>query len=101
MGFHSFRHFFVTKAKEAGIPSDVIQEIVGWGSPEMERTYNHISDKTLTDAVKKLEPKPAVKEPSSTAPSVDGQSLANIADDELSRTCKAILDVIERRRQAS
>ena len=101
LGFHSFRHFFVTRAKEAGIPSDVIQEIVGWGSPEMERIYNHISDKKLTDAVKKLEPKPAVKEPSSTAPSVDGQSLANITDDELAKTCRAMLDEIERRRKAS
>lgn len=37
--WHSLRHFFTTRLAEANIPSNIIQEIVGWESIEMVGTY--------------------------------------------------------------
>ena len=100
-GFHSFRHYFVTKAKQAGIDSSVIREIVGWGTSEMEMLYNHPSEDHLIQAVKKMEvPKPATpKKRAKTSPPV--LAVSNLTDDELARSCKALMAEIERRKKAS
>ncbi|MFZ2654728.1 MAG: tyrosine-type recombinase/integrase [Victivallales bacterium] len=41
VGFHSLRHTFVTMAEEAGISRQIIQGIVGHGSPVMTGHYSH------------------------------------------------------------
>ncbi len=43
VGFHSFRHTWVTRAAEDGVDAITIREVVGWGSPAMERIYTHVS----------------------------------------------------------
>lgn len=43
VGFHSFRHTWVTRAGEDGVDAITIREVVGWGSPAMERIYTHVS----------------------------------------------------------
>jgi integrase len=44
--FHCLRHFFTTSLYQAGIPADVIKEVVGWASVTMVSLYNdtEISD---------------------------------------------------------
>lgn len=51
VGFHSFRHTFVTQAKHAGIDRASVEAIVGWGSPAMERNYTHVSESHLQDGI--------------------------------------------------
>ncbi len=47
VGFHSFRHTFVTLAAQAKIPLAVVQSIVGHGNPKMTEHYLHVSRETL------------------------------------------------------
>lgn len=47
---HSFRHTFVTRAIEAGVPPHVVQAIVGHASATMTERYTHLSDKTVMKA---------------------------------------------------
>ena len=37
---HSLRHFFVSALSRAGIPDNVIVQILGWSSSEMFNVYN-------------------------------------------------------------
>lgn len=43
---HSLRHFFCTYLSRFGLPSELIQEIVGWSSSEMVKVYD---DTTLKE----------------------------------------------------
>ena len=52
VGFHSLRHTFVTMAEEAGISRQVIQGVVGHGSPVMTGNYSH--DKKSIMQIEKL-----------------------------------------------
>lgn len=47
---HSFRHTFVTRAIEAGVPPHIVQAIVGHSSAIMTERYTHLSDKAVLDA---------------------------------------------------
>ncbi len=108
IGFHSFRHHFVTRLKESGVDSAVVRDLVGWGSSQMEKTYTHFSDAHLTASIKKLDnliaissnPESAVEE-TMPLPPVALTNLSTVADDELAKTCKALLEEIERRKKAS
>lgn len=40
---HSLRHYFVTALSKAGIPDNVVVEIIGWSSSEMFKIYNDVS----------------------------------------------------------
>lgn len=53
VGFHSFRHTFVTTSEEAGIDQATVRAVVGWGSPAMERVYSHIGQDHLRTAMAK------------------------------------------------
>ena len=46
--WHSCRHYYTTHLSKAGIPAEVIKQIVGWESVEMVSTYN---DMELTDTL--------------------------------------------------
>ena len=41
--FHSLRHYFTTNLARLGLPDGVIQDIVGWDSADMVKTYVDIS----------------------------------------------------------
>ena len=51
---HSFRHTFVTRAIEAGVPPHVVQAIVGHSSAAMTEHYTHLSDKAVLEAFSKM-----------------------------------------------
>jgi integrase len=51
---HSFRHTFVTRAIEAGIPQHYVQAIVGHSSAKMTEHYTHLSDEAVLSAFKKI-----------------------------------------------
>lgn len=53
VGFHSFRHTWVTMSAEAGVDAATVRAIVGWGSPAMERVYTHIGEEHLRLAMSK------------------------------------------------
>ena len=53
VGFHSFRHTWVTTSAEAGVDPATVRAIVGWGSPAMERVYTHVSEEHLRSAMAK------------------------------------------------
>ncbi len=53
VGFHSFRHTWVTTSEEAGIDQATVRAVVGWGSPAMERVYSHIGEDHLRTAMAK------------------------------------------------
>lgn len=53
-GFHSFRHSFVSFCAQKGVPSAVVQAIVGHGSPAMTRHYTHIGEESIRNAIKAL-----------------------------------------------
>lgn len=42
VGYHSFRHTFVSIAARAGVPMAVVMEIVGHGNPQVTRVYTHV-----------------------------------------------------------
>lgn len=48
---HSFRHTFVSLAANAGIPIEVVRDIVGHTTDSMTRHYTHISDPRKFDAI--------------------------------------------------
>lgn len=54
VGFHSLRHTFVTMCGENGVSQAAVQAIVGWGNPAMAKTYTHVGQESLRDAIKKL-----------------------------------------------
>jgi integrase len=53
VGFHSFRHTWVTTSEEVGIDQATVRAVVGWGSPAMERVYSHIGEDHLRAAMAK------------------------------------------------
>lgn len=53
--FHDFRHSFITDGGEAGVPLQVMQDLVGHMSPEMVRLYTHIHDKAKLKAVRAIQ----------------------------------------------
>lgn len=51
---HSFRHTFVSRAIEAGVPPHIVQAIVGHASAAMTERYSHLSDATVIDAFRRM-----------------------------------------------
>lgn len=51
---HSFRHTFVSRAIEAGVPPHVVQAIVGHASATMTEHYTHLSDEVVMSAFRKM-----------------------------------------------
>lgn len=47
VGFHSFRHTFVTVAAENNVPLAIVQAIVGHTSPAMTRHYTHVHENVV------------------------------------------------------
>ena len=53
VGFHSFRHTWVTISAESGVDDASIRAIVGWGSPAMAKIYTHIGRDHLREEMAK------------------------------------------------
>ena len=54
VGFHSFRHTFVSMCREANTPLSVVEAIVGHSNPAMTRHYTHVSEVAAASAVNGL-----------------------------------------------
>jgi integrase len=48
--WHSYRHAFTSMLLEAGLPENVVTEILGWSSAEMVRHYD---DRPVSDQIEK------------------------------------------------
>ncbi len=53
--FYDFRHSFITDGGEAGVPLQVMQDLVGHMSPEMTRHYTHIHNQAKLKAVRAIQ----------------------------------------------
>jgi integrase len=51
VGFHSFRHSFVSLCRASGAPLAVVQSIVGHSSPSMTRHYTHVGELAASDTI--------------------------------------------------
>ena len=67
VGFHSFRHTFVSLCANAGVPLHIVQAIVGHSNAAMTAHYFHVSDDALRGAVAAL---PDVTAPHAAAPAL-------------------------------
>ena len=94
VGFHSLRHTFVTLAKEAGLPRVVVEAVVGWGNPYMEKVYTHLSDEYLIESMKKMETK-------KKTPKKANENLKGLSNDALVKAAKSIQKELARRQKAS
>lgn len=56
VSFHSLRHTFVSMSVSAGVPLDVVRQIVGHASTKMTEHYSHASDEALAKAVNAIPP---------------------------------------------
>jgi integrase len=54
IGFHSFRHSFVSFCANAGVPLPVVQSLVGHGNPAITRHYIHVGEEATKQAVAAL-----------------------------------------------
>ena len=64
VGFHSFRHTFVSLCANAGVPLAIVQAIVGHTNAAMTSHYFHVSDTALKSALSAL---PDVTRPAAAA----------------------------------
>lgn len=51
---HSFRHSFCSFCANAGVPLDIVAEIVGHGNPVMTRHYTHVNNAAKENAISVL-----------------------------------------------
>jgi integrase len=54
LGFHNFRHTFVTELKRLGAVESVAKELAGHRSSSISTHYTHLPEQTLADAINKL-----------------------------------------------
>ena len=54
VGFHSFRHSFVSLCRESNAPLAVVEAIVGHSNPAMTQHYTHVGDLAASQAVAAL-----------------------------------------------
>jgi len=54
LGFHAFRHGLKTRLREAGVPQEVSERILGHASPGVGSRYGSYSPELLSDAINKI-----------------------------------------------
>lgn len=54
VGFHSFRHSFVSICRAANVPLSVVESLVGHSNPAMTRHYTHTSEEAALAAMSSL-----------------------------------------------
>ena len=54
LGFHSFRHAFISRLANADVPADVRKSIAGHSSDEIHRRYVHLETATQRRAIDRL-----------------------------------------------
>jgi integrase len=96
VGFHSFRHTWVTQSAEAGVDSITIREIVGWGSPAMERIYTHLSPEHVERQFGRRSSLTVMGGAASVG-SPAGKSVAAMPDDQLAQLATLAAEELARR----
>ena len=51
LGFHSFRHAFISRLANADVPADVRKSLTGHSSDEVHRRYVHLDTSTQRRAI--------------------------------------------------
>jgi integrase len=95
-GFHSFRHFFATKAKEAGVDQAALREILGWSSSAMERVYSHVGDEYVISSMRKME---GVMNGQSQQKNNSNAQVSALSDAQLTAQLAAIQAELDRRQK--
>jgi len=54
LGFHSWRHTFISMSANRNVPQVVLLELVGHGSPEVSRLYQHAGQDAIAQAIEQL-----------------------------------------------
>ncbi len=94
VGFHSFRHTFVSLCREANAPLSVVEAIVGHSNPAMTRHYTHTSEAAASTAVAALPDitgkTPKDLPPAAAARQVDAEAVRQLADQLNGDNWKAI-----------
>lgn len=99
VGFHSFRHTWVTMSAENGMDAASIRTIVGWGSPAMEKVYTHISPEHLAEAVNKN--RSVSDMPTNKSSRLSNENdIPSLSAEELKHLLRSIQDELERRSSA-
>jgi len=75
LGFHAFRHSYVSMLINSGVNPLVVRDLVGHTTVDMTSRYAHINLETKRDALKKLNPLPCLS-PESTTDNRQKESLA-------------------------
>ena len=102
VGFHSFRHTWVSTMAERGVDAASIRSIVGWGSPAMERIYTHVSQAHLKAAINQgrsvMGRQKKKTEPDEPAANSNFAKLASsLGDEQLKNLLNQILDELRKR----
>ncbi|MEI6149759.1 MAG: tyrosine-type recombinase/integrase, partial [bacterium] len=96
VGFHSFRHSFVSLCRESGAPLSVVESIVGHSNPAMTRHYTHTSEAAAIAAVSSLPSMQAVDTkalpPAQSPHLVDAGSIRERLQAMTAKTWKSIRD---------
>jgi hypothetical protein len=100
VGFHSFRHTWVTRAAEDGVDAITIRQVVGWGSPAMERIYTHVSPEHVRAQMGKRTSKAfntTVAEPTDTPAEIPAVEVATMGTDRIRELAKALAEELAKR----
>jgi integrase len=61
--WHDLRHTFGSRLRQRGVPLETIAELMGHKSLAMTLRYAHLDSAARSDAVRKLDQRPAVSQP--------------------------------------
>jgi len=96
VGFHSFRHRWVSCARRNGVDQASVQAVAGWSSPAMMRNYTHVQAEHLERQIAAM---PAAlggpdgaRRPEAAAPAVSA-----MGDADLRRLASSLADELRRR----
>ena len=97
VGFHSFRHTWVTRAAEDGVDPITIREVVGWGSPAMERIYTHVSPEHVRGQMGKRTSKAFASAGEEAPPEVPAPDVARMDTDRIKELARTLAEELTRR----
>lgn len=78
-GAHSLRHYFVTQALVAGIPSEIVKAITGHASDAMFSLYQHVDARLMGKLAAEISAKPVEEPKALPAPEADNAPLPSWA----------------------
>jgi len=100
-GFHSLRHTWVSLSRQNGTDKASVEAIVGWGNPEMEKTYTTVEDGHLAEAINRIPSVLCSKKPAKGPATTPSLPLTSMSNADLRKTGDAIIAELQKRQKAS